>query len=67
MHLLVEDRRDKEMRSAVPEGGREREYRYACVVLARRPHERERKGRERERAGQHRQDKVEAAHTGNRP
>jgi hypothetical protein len=47
LHLLVEDKRDKERRSAVPEGGRE--YRNACVVLEGEKAAQEGKERERER------------------
>ena len=49
LHLLVEDRRDKERRSAVPEGERESTDMHVWSSRARRPHKRESKGRERER------------------
>ena len=68
MHLLVEDRRDKERRSAVPEEERESTDMHVWSSegekAAREGKERE---RERESGSTQRQDEVEAAHTGNRP
>ena len=61
LHLLVKEAGQREEERGA--SGREREYRYACVVLEgeKAAQEGKQRERERERAGQHRQDEVEAA------